>query len=276
MPIQRAIDVAVPVKQAYNAWTRFEDGGGFFCGSGSARTGRQGTVSFGQAKMWGITKRFRGGDRRARGHDKADRVERHRGVRHTGVVTFHPFSRGSSGTISLGRPAVEPDRQGEPRMRPVKRAVRGDLHRFKAYVELELTKPRLAADDRGQRQSGSRRRSRPQSPAAAGMDPPFAGRSRRRDRGADEWPRRRAAIEEERQLEQLKRWLKRSKRALVERRSGSAAGKSRNPCRRTRPGRGRGATRTRPSETRSVVEREGHEGDATAIAHARSTRLLRW
>ena len=136
MPVQQAIDVAVPVSVAYDHWTRFEDWPEFMHRVENAEQVDDATVSF-QVKIWGISKRF-----------EADILEQHpderiewnvtEGYAHTGVVTFHPLSE------NLTRVEVTLDVQpsnlidkASRGMRFVKRAVRGDLHRFKAYVELD-------------------------------------------------------------------------------------------------------------------------------------------
>ena len=136
MPIQQAVDVAVPVKRAYNYWTSFEDWPEFMHRIESAEEVDDTTVSF-QAKIWGINKRF---EAEIVEQQPEDRIEWNvtDGYSHTGVVTFHPLAK------NLTRIAVSLDVQPENLidkasrgMRFVKRAVRGDLHRFKAYVELE-------------------------------------------------------------------------------------------------------------------------------------------
>jgi uncharacterized membrane protein len=136
MPIQQAIDVAVPVSVAYDHWTRFEDWPQFMHRVENTEQIDDATVSF-QIKIWGISKRF-----------EADILEQHpderiewnvtEGYAHTGVVTFHPLAE------NLTRVEVTLDVQpsnlidkASRGMRFVKRAVRGDLHRFKAYAELD-------------------------------------------------------------------------------------------------------------------------------------------
>ena len=57
MPIQQSIDVAVPIKRAYNYWTSFEDWPEFMHRIESAEEVDDTTVSF-QAKIWAINKRF--------------------------------------------------------------------------------------------------------------------------------------------------------------------------------------------------------------------------
>jgi uncharacterized membrane protein len=139
MPIQQAVDVAVPVREAYNHWTEFEDWPEFMHRIESAEQVDDTTVSF-QAKVWGISKRF-----------EADIVELHPderiewnvtdGYAHTGVATFHPLSDNLTRIdVSMDvQPANLIDKASRG-MRFVKRAVRGDLHRFKAYVELDKEK----------------------------------------------------------------------------------------------------------------------------------------
>jgi len=164
MPIQQAVDVAVPVRRAYNAWTTFEDWPEFMHRIESAEEVDDTTISF-QAKIWGISKRF-----------EAEVVEQHPneriewnvtdGYAHAGAVTFHPLAKNLTRIdVSLDvQPANLIDKASRG-MRFVKRAVRGDLHRFKAYVELEHEdKPgrRKTIEDgkvkRKQRSSSSRSR----------------------------------------------------------------------------------------------------------------------
>jgi uncharacterized membrane protein len=159
MPIQQAVDVAVPVKRAYNYWTSFEDWPEFMHRIESAEEVDDTTISF-QAKIWGISKRF-----------EAEVVEQHPeeriewnvtdGYAHTGVVTFHPLAKNLTRIdVSLD---VQPSNlidKASRGMRFVKRAVRGDLHRFKAYAELENE------TKRGRRQTiedGTVKRKRPAS-----------------------------------------------------------------------------------------------------------------
>jgi uncharacterized membrane protein len=136
MPVQQAIDVAVPVSVAYDQWTRFEDWPDFMHRVENVEQVDDATVSF-QVKIWGISKRF-----------EADILEQHpderiewnvtEGYAHTGVVTFHPLSENLTRvemTLDV-QPSNLIDKASRG-MRFVKRAVRGDMHRFKAYVELD-------------------------------------------------------------------------------------------------------------------------------------------
>jgi uncharacterized membrane protein len=135
MPIQQSVDVAVPVKVAYDQWTQFEDWPEFMHRLESVEQVDNATVAF-QTKIWGVKKRFEAEilDQRPEQRVEWDVSE---GFSHTGVVTFHELSDRLT-RIELTMD-VEPDNlidKASRGMRFVKRAVRGDLHRFKAYVEL--------------------------------------------------------------------------------------------------------------------------------------------
>jgi uncharacterized membrane protein len=136
MPVQQAIDVAVPVSVAYNHWTQFEDWPDFMHRVENVEQVDDATVSF-QVKMWGISKRFEADIFEQR---PDERIEWNvtEGYAHTGLVTFHPLSENLTRidmTLDV-QPSNLIDKASRG-MRFVKRAVRGDLHRFKAYVELD-------------------------------------------------------------------------------------------------------------------------------------------
>ena len=136
MPIQQSVDVAVPIKVAYNRWTLFEDWPEFMHRFETVEQVDDATLSF-TTKVWGITRRF-----------EADIVEQRPdqriewnttdGPSHTGVVTFHRLAdRLTRIEVSLD---VEPHgliEKAARGMRFTKRAVRADLHRFKALIELD-------------------------------------------------------------------------------------------------------------------------------------------
>jgi uncharacterized membrane protein len=136
MPIQQSVDVAVPIKEAYDQWTRFEDWPEFMHRVDSVQQTDDSTVHF-STKVWGITKEF---DAEIVEQRPDERIEWHteEGLMHSGVVTFHQLApRLTRIEVSLD---VKPDSLLEKAgrgMRFTKRAVRGDLHRFKAYVEME-------------------------------------------------------------------------------------------------------------------------------------------
>jgi uncharacterized membrane protein len=136
MPIQQSVDVAVPIKVAYNRWTLFEDWPEFMHRVDSVDQVDDTTLSF-STKVWGITKRFEAKIVEQR-PDQRIEWDASEGLAHTGVVTFHKLAdRLTRIEVSLD---VEPhgmlEKMGRG-LRFTKRAVRGDLHRFKALIELD-------------------------------------------------------------------------------------------------------------------------------------------
>jgi uncharacterized membrane protein len=136
MPIQQAVDVGVPIEVAYNRWTMFEDWPDFMHRFESVDQVDDTTLSF-SAKIWGIHRRFEAEIVEQR---PDERIEWNvtEGVSHTGVVTFHKLAdRLTRIEVSLD---IEPQGMLEKMargMRFTKRAVRADLHRFKALIELD-------------------------------------------------------------------------------------------------------------------------------------------
>jgi uncharacterized membrane protein len=136
MPIQQSVDVAVPIKVAYNRWTLFEDWPKFMHRVDSVDQADDTTLSF-STKVWGITRRFEAEIVEQR-PDQRIEWNATEGLAHTGVVTFHKLAdRLTRIEVSLD---VEPhgmlEKMGRG-MRFTKRAVRADLHRFKALIELD-------------------------------------------------------------------------------------------------------------------------------------------
>jgi len=136
MPLQQSVDVAVPIKVAYNRWTLFEDWPDFMHRVESVDQVDDTTLSF-STKVWGITRRFEAEIVEQR---PDQRIEWNvtEGLAHTGVVTFHKLAdRLTRIEVSMD---VEPhgplEKMGRG-LRFTKRAVRADLHRFKALIELD-------------------------------------------------------------------------------------------------------------------------------------------
>jgi uncharacterized membrane protein len=135
MPVQQSVDVAVPLKEAYNAWTQFEDWSQFMHRLDRVSQEDDSHVSF-KTKMWGFSREFTAEIVEQRPDDRIKwRVTE--GVTHTGVVSFHEISDRLTRVdvdISVNPGSlIEKAARG---MRHVKRAVRADLARFKAYVEI--------------------------------------------------------------------------------------------------------------------------------------------
>jgi uncharacterized membrane protein len=136
MPVQQAVDVAVPLQTAYNQWTQFEEWPQFMHRLDQATQEEDTTVSF-RTKVWGMSREFEGQIVQQR-PDERIMWNVAKGVQHTGVVTFHELApRLTRIQVSLD---VEPGSLLEKAargMRHVKRAVRADLARFKAFIEMQ-------------------------------------------------------------------------------------------------------------------------------------------
>jgi uncharacterized membrane protein len=135
MPVQQSVDIGLPLETVYNQWTQFEDWPSFMHRVTRASQEDESTVSF-AVKIWGKTKEFTAEIETQRPNERVKwRVTQ--GMIHTGVVTFHEI--GPNLTRMLLSLDVEPGSLIEKAargMRLVKRAARGDLHRFKGFLEM--------------------------------------------------------------------------------------------------------------------------------------------
>jgi uncharacterized membrane protein len=134
MPVQQSIDVAVPLQTAYNQWTQFEEWPQFMHRVTRVTQEEPTTVSF-ATKIWGKTKEFKARIVTERPDEKI-KWEVTEGITHTGWITFHEIApRLTRLELSLDVEPGGPIEKAARGMRHVKRAARGDLHRFKAYIE---------------------------------------------------------------------------------------------------------------------------------------------
>lgn len=135
MPVQQSFDIGVPLSVAYNQWTQFEEWPQFMHRLDQATQEDETTVSF-KTKIWGMSKEFVAQIVEQR-PDERIQWEVKQGVTHTGVVTFHELApRLTRVQVTLD---IEPGSLIEKAargMRHVKRAVRGDMARFKAFIEM--------------------------------------------------------------------------------------------------------------------------------------------
>jgi uncharacterized membrane protein len=136
MPVQQAVDIGVPLSTAYNQWTQFEEWPQIMHRLQQATQDDDCTVSF-RTKLWGVSKEFEAQIVEQRPDERIMWTVT-RGVTHTGVVTFHELAdRLTRVQVTLD---VEPGSLLEKAargMRHVKRAVRADLARFKAFIEMQ-------------------------------------------------------------------------------------------------------------------------------------------
>jgi uncharacterized membrane protein len=136
MPVQQSCDVAVPVETAYNQFTQFEEWPNFMHRVTRVTQEDDCTVSF-ASKIWGVTKEFQA-DIETQRPDERIKWRVSQGITHTGVVTFHELApRLTRIELNLD---VDPGSLIEKfarGARHVKRAARADLHRFKAFIEMQ-------------------------------------------------------------------------------------------------------------------------------------------
>jgi uncharacterized membrane protein len=136
MPVQQSVDVAVPVETAYNQWTQFEDWPEFMHRVTRVTQEDDCTVSF-ATKIWGKKKEFVAEIETQRPEERI-KWKVTQGITHTGVVTFHELAPRLT-RIELNVDVdpgslIEKAARG---MRHIKRAMRADLHRFKAFIEMQ-------------------------------------------------------------------------------------------------------------------------------------------
>jgi uncharacterized membrane protein len=136
LPVQQDIDIGVPLKVVYNQWTQFEEWPKFMHRLQSVSQEDEAHVTF-KTKIWGISRDFKAEIDEQR---PDERIKWHvvEGLTHSGVVTFHELGpRLTRVELNLD---VEPGgliEKAARGMRHVKRAVRADLARFKAYGLME-------------------------------------------------------------------------------------------------------------------------------------------
>ena len=135
MPVQQSVDVAVPLETAYNQFTQFETWPEFMHRVTRVTQEDECTISF-ATKIWGKTKEFEAEIETQR-PDRRIKWKVAKGITHSGVVTFHELAPRLT-RIELNFDVapgslIEKAARG---MRHVKRAARADLHRYKAFIEM--------------------------------------------------------------------------------------------------------------------------------------------
>jgi uncharacterized membrane protein len=170
MPVQQAVDVPVPVSVAYNEFTQFEEWPDFMHRVTSVSQEDETHIAF-KSKIWGVSKEFQAEIDEQR---PDERIQWHvtDGVSHKGVATFHELApRLTRIEVNVD---VEPGSLIEKfarGARHVKRAVRADLHRFKAHAMMK-------GDAKKASQSGGTSGSRRSSGSRAQAARSSGGRSR--------------------------------------------------------------------------------------------------
>jgi uncharacterized membrane protein len=133
LPIQRWTDVAVPIEQAYRAWTRFEEFPKFM--HRVLEVEQEDNQIHWREKIWFSTREWDGEITEKRQNDRIV-WKSVKGSHHSGVVSFHKLDKNLTRVLVtvdfVPAGVIEKMASG---LRFVKRAVEADLARFKAYVE---------------------------------------------------------------------------------------------------------------------------------------------
>ena len=133
MPVQQSVDVGAPLQTVYNEFTQFEEWPRFMHRVTSVSQEDETHVAF-KAKIWGVSKQFQAEIDEQR-PDERIKWQVVQGLSHKGVATFHELApRLTRIEVNVD---VEPGSLVEKfarGARHVKRAMRADLHRFKAYI----------------------------------------------------------------------------------------------------------------------------------------------
>jgi uncharacterized membrane protein len=135
LPVQESVDIAVPLETAYNQFTQFEDFGRFMFRTEKVEQ-RDDTHLVWHEKIWGIRRQVEAEITEQRPNERIAWTT-NGGVESTGVVTFHELSD------RLTRVMVTHDFQPHGVLektasgfRMSRRALRSDLMRFKAFIEM--------------------------------------------------------------------------------------------------------------------------------------------
>jgi len=136
--IEKSIDVAVPVRTAYDQWTQFETFPNFMEGVKSVRQLDDTTLEWvadvaGREKRWKATITEQEPDQRIAWTST-------QGAHNAGVVTFHRIDDGTSRvTLQLDVDPEGPVENVGDALGLVTRQVKGDMERFKDFIEARGT-----------------------------------------------------------------------------------------------------------------------------------------
>jgi uncharacterized membrane protein len=132
--VTESVDVAVPVTTAYNQWTQFEEFPRFMEGVTTVRQISD-TVTHWETAIGGVKRQF---DAQITEQLPDERVawKSTEGVRQAGVVTFHRLDETHSRVTA--QMEFEPEgaaEQAADKLGMLSRRVKGDLKRFKEFIE---------------------------------------------------------------------------------------------------------------------------------------------
>jgi uncharacterized membrane protein len=193
LPIQRWTDVAVPVEKAYKTWTQFEEYPKFMHRVLEAK--QEDNKVHWREKIWFSEREW---DAEITDKRQNDRIawKSVSGTQHSGVISFHRLDKNLTRVLVtidfVPSGMIEKMASG---MRFVKRAVEGDLARFKAYVEFGDVKGleyRAQPEEMEQhREDDEAADDEPKGDESSGADGRSEGSDRDRDSGRQERESRR-------------------------------------------------------------------------------------
>jgi uncharacterized protein YndB with AHSA1/START domain len=136
LPIERWTDVAAPIDEVYEAWTKFDQFPRFMHRVLNVEQKGRDKISWSE-KIWFSSRQWEG---RVTEKRKNERIvwKTTSGMNHKGIVSFHKLAPNLTRVMITME--FEPNGMMEKMasgLRFVKRAVQADLARFKAYVEME-------------------------------------------------------------------------------------------------------------------------------------------
>jgi uncharacterized membrane protein len=132
--ITEAIDVAVPVRTAYDQWTQFETFPKFMEGVKSVRQLDDSTLQW-TAEVAGREKTWEARITEQRPDERIAWTATE-GAHNAGVVTFHRIGEGESRvTLQLDVEPEGPIESAGSALGVVQRRVKGDMERFKEFIE---------------------------------------------------------------------------------------------------------------------------------------------
>jgi uncharacterized membrane protein len=195
LPIQRWTDVAVPVEEAYEKWTNFEEFPRFMHRvlevAHEEGEGDEPDKLKWQEKIWFSKRQW---EAEITEQNENDRIAWRTvsGTNHSGVVSFHRLDDNLTRVLVTVdfRPAGIFEKMGSG-LRFAKRAVQADLARFKAYAELgrEATGEEPEAREQREQQEGEKDEEKAREETSASGEGDDREQESDDDEAADQGPR---------------------------------------------------------------------------------------
>jgi uncharacterized membrane protein len=264
MPIQQDIDIGAPIDMVYKHWTDYEKWPEFMHRLENVSQEDDEHVAF-KTKIWGISKEF---SAEIVENEPGERIKWKvtDGVTHAGVVTFHELGpRLTRVEVNLD---VQPGSMIEKAargMRHVKRAVRADLARFKAYVLMEKQEGGRSSS------SSSSSQSRSSGSSSSSQSRSSGSRPRSQSRSSSSGARKRSTSSSgarKRSTSSSGARKRSSSSSGAKKRSSSGARKRTSP---SSNGRSSSSRTTASSNGRSTSSRSSSNGRSRSSAKKRST-----